>query len=77
MKTKCSTEDDRKQLRKTECRLSAASDREDQLQKLCQEIEQDNKAGKTRDVYKKIHDITNAFVPRVAMLKNKNGTNQR
>ena len=40
----------------------------------CQKIEENNRKGKTRDLFKKIEDIEGAFCAKMDMIKVKNGT---
>ena len=43
------------------------------LRDQCKEIEENNRMGKTRDLFKKIGDIKGTFHARMGMIKNKNG----
>ena len=51
----------------------ARKDKEAYTSKICDEIERDSNAGKTRDLFKKIRDITGKFNPKLGGLKNKSG----
>lgn len=48
-----------------EFQKQARQDKETYLDGLCTEIEQDNRKGRTRDMFKRIKDITGQFNPRV------------
>ena len=41
----------------------------------CKEIEENNKMGKTRDLFKKIRDTKGIFHVKMGTIKDKNGTN--
>ena len=43
------------------------------LNELCKEIEENNRMGKTRDLFKKIVDIKGTFHVRTGMIKDRNG----
>jgi exonuclease III len=51
----------------------ARKDKETYLNKECMEIEENNKRGRTRDLFKKIRDITGKFTPRIGVMKNRDG----
>ncbi|PIK55852.1 hypothetical protein BSL78_07243 [Apostichopus japonicus] len=51
----------------------ARKDKENHLNRVCAEIEADNQRGRTRDVFKKIRDITGEFKPRVGSVKSNAG----
>ena len=51
----------------------ARKDKKAYISKICNEIERDSNAGKTRDLLKKIRDITGKFNPKLGGLKNKSG----
>ena len=40
----------------------------------CKEIEENNRMGKTRDLFKKIRDIKGAFHAKMGTIKDRNGT---
>ena len=40
----------------------------------CKEIEEDNRMGKTRDLFKKIRDTKRAFHAKMGSIKDRNGT---
>ena len=40
----------------------------------CKEIEENNRMGKTRDLFKKIRDINGIFHPKIDTIKDRNGT---
>ena len=50
----------------------ARRDKETYLRGVCTQIEQDDKRGRTRDLFKKIKDITGKFKPRTSVIKDKN-----
>ena len=41
----------------------------------CQEIEENNRTGKTRDLFKKIRDTKGIFHAKMGTIKDRNGTN--
>ena len=43
------------------------------LNEQCKEVEENNRMGKTRDLFKKIGDIKGIFHARMGMIKDKNG----
>ena len=43
------------------------------LSEQCKEIEENNRMGKTRNVFKKIGDIKGMFHARMGMIKDRNG----
>ena len=51
----------------------ARRDREEYIGRVCTEVECDKRAGKTRDLFKKIRKITGKFSPRLGSLKNEKG----
>lgn len=51
----------------------ARQDKEKYLNKECMEIEENNKKGRTRDLFKKIREITGKFNPRIGVIKNRKG----
>ena len=40
----------------------------------CKEIEENNKMGKTRDLFKKMRDTKGTFHPKMSTIKDRNGT---
>ena len=51
----------------------AKRDKRDFLNEQCKEIEENNRMGKTRDLFKKIRDIKGIFHARMGMIKDRNG----
>ena len=47
----------------------ARKDKEDYLNRACKEIEDENRKGKTRDLFKKIREITGKYKPRIGGIK--------
>ena len=45
------------------------------LSNQCQEIEENNRIGKTRDLFKKIRDTKGTFHAKMGSIKDRNGTN--
>ena len=45
------------------------------LNKQCKEIEENNRRGKTRDLFKKIGNIKGTFHPKMGTMKDRNGNN--
>ena len=43
----------------------------------CKEIEENNRIGKTRDLFKKIRDTKGTFKARMGTIKNRNGRSRR
>ena len=56
-----------------EFQRQARKDKEDYLNSVCKEIEDENRKGKTRDLFKKICELTGKFKPRIGGLKSKSG----
>ena len=52
----------------------ARRDKKDFLSDQCKEIEENNRMGKTRDLFKKIRDTKGTFHAKMGSIKNKNGT---
>ena len=50
-------------------------DRKVFLNKQCKEIEENNRMGKSRDLFKKIRDIKGTFHTRIGMTKDRNSKN--
>ena len=51
----------------------ARRDKTDFLSDQCKEIEENNKMGKTRDLFKKIRDIKGKFHAKMSSIKDRNG----
>ena len=51
----------------------AMRDRKALLSDQCKEIEENNKMGKTKDLFKKIRDIKGTFHAKMGSIKDKNG----
>ena len=75
----CEKKRSKKQRRKgkiqaSECRVPKNSkERLDFLSDQCKEIEEKNRMGKTRDLFKKIRDIKGAFHAKMGSIKDRNG----
>ena len=52
---------------------TAVRDKKAFLSEQCKEIEESNRMGKTRDLFKKIRDTKGTFHAKVGMVKNRNG----
>ena len=52
----------------------ARKDKKASLSNHCKEIEENNRMGKTRDLFKKIRDIKGTFHAKMGTIKDKNGT---
>ena len=78
-KLSCEKKRSKKQRRKgkiqaSECRVPKNSkERLDFLSDQCKEIEEKNRMGKTRDLFKKIRDIKGAFHAKMGSIKDRNG----
>ena len=57
----------------TEFQRIARRDKKAFLSDQCKEIEENNRMGKTRDLFKKIRDTKGTFHPKMSTIKNKNG----
>ena len=53
----------------------ARRDRRAFLSDQCKEIEENNRMGKTRDLFKKIRDTKGTFHAKMGTIKNRNGMN--
>ena len=53
----------------------ASSDKKPFLSDQCQEIEENNRMGKTKDVFKKIRDPKGIFHANMSTIKDRNGMN--
>ena len=51
----------------------ARTDKKLFLSDQCKEIEENNRMGKTRDVFKKIRDTKGTFHAKIGIIKNRNG----
>ena len=51
----------------------ARTDKKVFLSDQCKEIEENNRMGKTRDVFKKIRDTKGTFHAKIGIIKNRNG----
>ena len=51
----------------------ARRDKEDFLSDQCKEIEENNRMGKTRDLFKKIQDTKGTFHAKMGTIKDRNG----
>ena len=51
----------------------ARRDKKDFLSDQCKEIEENNRMGKTRDLFKKIRDIKGTFHAKMGTIKDRNG----
>ena len=56
-----------------ECQRIARRDKKAFLSDQCKEIEENNKMGKTRDLFKKIRDTKGTFHAKVGSIKDRNG----
>ena len=54
----------------------ARRDKKDFLSDQCKEIEENNKLGKTKDLFKKIRDTKGTFHAKMGTIKDRNGMNQ-
>ena len=53
----------------------ARGDKKDFLSDQCKEIEENNRMGKTRDLFKKIRDTKATFHAKMGSIKDRNGVN--
>ena len=56
-----------------EFQRTARRDKKAFLSDLCKEIEENNRMGKTRDVFKKIRDMKGTFHTKTGTIKDRNG----
>ena len=56
-----------------ECQRIARRDKKAYLSDQCKEIEENNRMGKTRDLFKKIRDTKGTFHAKLGSVKNRNG----
>jgi len=59
---------------KAEFQRIARRDKKDFLSDQCKEIEENNRMGKTRDLFKKIRDTKGTFHAKMGTIKDRNGT---
>ena len=71
--TKGKGERERQTQLNAECQRIARREKKAFLVKQCKEIEENNRMGKTRKLFKKIGDIKGIFHARMGMIKNRNG----
>ena len=57
-----------------EFQRTARRDKKAFLSEQCKEIEENNKTGKTRDLFKKMRDTKGTFHAKMGSIKNRNGT---
>ena len=60
-----------------EFQRTARKNKKDFLSEQCKEIEENNRIGKTRDLFKKIRDTKGTFKARMSTIKNRNGRSRR
>ena len=58
-----------------EFQSTARRDKKDFLSDQCKEIEENNRMGKTRDLFKKIRDTKGTFHAKMGLIKDRNGMN--
>ena len=58
---------------KAEFQRIARRDKKDFLSDLCKEIEENNRMGKTRDLFQKIRDTKGIFYAKMGSIKDRNG----
>ena len=56
-----------------EFQIIARIDKKAFLNEQCKEIEENNRMGRSRDLFKKIREIKGTFHARIGMIKNRNG----
>ena len=71
--TKSKGERERYSQLNTELQTIAGKDKKTFFNEQCKEVEENNRIGKTRDLFKKIEDIKGTFHARMGMIKNRNG----
>ena len=67
-------EKERYKLLNAECRRIARRDRKAFLSDQCKEINENNRMGKTRNLFKKIRDTKGTFHAQMGTIKDRNGT---
>ena len=60
-----------------EFQRTARKDKKDFLSEQCKEIEENNRMGKTRDLFKKIRNAKEQFKARMGSIKDRNGRSRR
>ena len=60
-----------------ECQRIARRDKKAFLSDQCKEIEENNRMGKTRDLFKKIRDTKGTFYAKMGSIKDRNGVDLR
>ena len=70
---KCKGEKERYTHLNAEFQRMARRDKKAFLSDQCKEIEENNRMGKTRDLFKKIRDIKGAFHAKIGSIKDRNG----
>ena len=60
-------------IKASECKLIARRDKKAFLSDQCKEIEENNRMGKTRDLFKKIRDTKGTFYAKMGSIKDRNG----
>ena len=60
---------------KAEFQRIARKDKKDFLSEQCKEIEENNRMGKTGELFKKIRDTNGTFHAKMATIKDRNGMN--
>ena len=58
---------------KAEFQRTTRRDKKAYLSDQCKEIEENNRMGKTRDLFKKIRDTKGTFHAKMGLIKNRNG----
>ena len=58
---------------KTKCQRTARRDKKAFFSDQCKEIEEKNRLGKTRDLFKKIRDTKGTFHAKMGSIKDRNG----
>ena len=74
-KDKCKEEKERYTHLNAEFQRIARRDKKAFLSDQCEEIEENNRMGKTRDLFKKIRDTKGTFHAKMGTVKDKNGMN--
>ena len=67
-------EKERSTLLNSEFQRIARRDKKDFLSDQCKEIEENNRMGKTRDLFKKIRDTKGTFHAKMGLIKDRNGS---
>ena len=73
-KAKCKREMERYKHLNAEFQRIARRDKKAFFSDQCREIEENNRMGKTRDLFKKIRDTKGSFHAKIASIKDRNGT---